>query len=139
MYFKVVNRAVILNKSVWNCCQIRSVIKEVPLFGAAPLFRFYGSRNSVRALLSAGVSVGRHVIVRSSKSVFCNRRFYTTLLEKLKVDMPEVQPFERLPASVVPKHYALVLTPDLKLFTFKGESSVQLEVGLTYARIPNLT
>lgn len=42
--------------------------------------------------------------------------------------MPEVKPFERLPTSVVPKHYALLLTPDLKTFTFKGEVSIQIQV-----------
>lgn len=44
--------------------------------------------------------------------------------------MPVQKPFERLPTSVKPKHYKLVLTPDLKRFIFKGEVFIQIEVSL---------
>ena len=43
-------------------------------------------------------------------------------------DKTEKKPFERLSTNVVPKNYALILTPNLKDFTFAGEELVELEV-----------
>jgi hypothetical protein len=43
--------------------------------------------------------------------------------------MPESKPFERLPKSVVPKHYDLQLKPDLKTFIFEGQETVKIEVS----------
>ncbi|XP_028392975.1 puromycin-sensitive aminopeptidase-like [Dendronephthya gigantea] len=43
-------------------------------------------------------------------------------------DKADKKPFERLPNNVVPKNYALTLTPNLKDFTFLGEEIVELEV-----------
>jgi hypothetical protein len=43
--------------------------------------------------------------------------------------MPESKPFERLPKSVVPKHYDLQIKPDLKLFIFEGQETVKVEVS----------
>lgn len=40
-----------------------------------------------------------------------------------------MKPFERLPADVIPKHYRLSLTPNLKTFDFLGEVSVDLEIA----------
>ena len=40
----------------------------------------------------------------------------------------EKKAFERLPTHVLPKNYALILTPNLKDFTFVGEEVVELEV-----------
>ena len=47
----------------------------------------------------------------------------------------EKKPFERLPTSVVPKNYELVLTPNLKDFTFVGEEVVELEVKASTDKI----
>ena len=38
------------------------------------------------------------------------------------------KPFERLPTKVVPVHYILHLTPDLKLFTFNGVVDIDVQV-----------
>lgn len=46
--------------------------------------------------------------------------------------MHEVKPFQRLPDNVKPKHYKLSLVPDLKLFCFRGDVSIQIEVGLSF-------
>lgn len=54
----------------------------------------------------------------------------TTITRK----MPEVKPFQRLPDNVKPKHYKLSLVPDLKSFTFRGDVSIQIEVGLSICR-----
>ena len=43
--------------------------------------------------------------------------------------MPESKPFERLPKSVVPKHYDLQIKPDLKTFIFEGQETVKVEVS----------
>jgi hypothetical protein len=43
--------------------------------------------------------------------------------------MPVSKPFERLPKSVVPKHYNLKLKPDLKTFVFEGQETVDVEVS----------
>jgi puromycin-sensitive aminopeptidase len=43
--------------------------------------------------------------------------------------MPETKPFERLPTSVVPKHYNLKLQPDLKTFVFVGEVAIKVKVS----------
>lgn len=43
--------------------------------------------------------------------------------------MPVSKPFERLPKSVIPKHYNLKLKPDLKTFVFEGQETVKVEVS----------
>ncbi|XP_021928261.1 puromycin-sensitive aminopeptidase isoform X3 [Zootermopsis nevadensis] len=43
--------------------------------------------------------------------------------------MPVSKPFERLPKSVIPKHYNLKLKPDLKTFVFEGQETVKVEVN----------
>ncbi|XP_071450915.1 puromycin-sensitive aminopeptidase [Hetaerina americana] len=43
-------------------------------------------------------------------------------------NMPTCKPFERLPKSVVPRHYELLLQPNLKTFVFQGKETVQVEV-----------
>ncbi len=41
----------------------------------------------------------------------------------------------RLPKDVVPKHYVLHFTPDLKNFTFKGEETIEISVKKTVSAI----
>ena len=43
------------------------------------------------------------------------------------------KPFERLPTKVVPVHYTLHLTPDLKQFAFNG--TVDIDVQVTSANL----
>jgi puromycin-sensitive aminopeptidase len=45
-------------------------------------------------------------------------------------DKTEKKPFERLSTNVVPKNYALILTPNLKDFSFAGKELVELEVEI---------
>ena len=52
-------------------------------------------------------------------------------------DKSDKKPFERLPNNVVPKNYALTLTPNLKDFTFLGEEVVELEVCRYFIQINN--
>lgn len=98
---------------------------HIPLFGATPTS--VAQRNRLRLIRSVAVSLGR-------PDYYSNCRTYSTTVKESKVKMPEAKPFERLPNSVKPTHYNLVITPDLKAFTFQGEVSIQIEVGLTYAR-----
>ncbi|KAG8229240.1 hypothetical protein J437_LFUL007926, partial [Ladona fulva] len=44
-------------------------------------------------------------------------------------NMPTCKPFERLPKSVVPRHYELLLQPNLKTFVFQGRETVNLQVN----------
>lgn len=103
--------------------------RAVPLFNTALSSRAYGIR--VRAFHSVAVSVGRQL---DSFRVYgaSGSKTYVTVVKKSEVEMPEVKPFERLPSTVQPEHYKLVLIPDLKTFTFKGEVSIQIKVFLTY-------
>ena len=43
----------------------------------------------------------------------------------------EKKAFERLPSHVLPKNYALILTPNLKDFTFAGEEVVEIQVRMS--------
>ncbi|GLH04429.1 Aminopeptidase [Gryllus bimaculatus] len=43
-------------------------------------------------------------------------------------NMPDAKPFVRLPKSVVPEHYELLLKPDLKTFLFEGKLKVKVQV-----------
>ncbi|KAI1303652.1 Puromycin-sensitive aminopeptidase [Halotydeus destructor] len=38
------------------------------------------------------------------------------------------KPFQRLPSTVVPKHYAITLQPNLKTFRFDGHQTVDIEI-----------
>ncbi|KAI1303651.1 Puromycin-sensitive aminopeptidase [Halotydeus destructor] len=40
----------------------------------------------------------------------------------------EKKAFQRLPSTVVPKHYAITLKPDLKTFIFEGHQTVDVEI-----------
>lgn len=83
----------------------------------------------LRLLQSVVVSVGRRL--RICESSANSKRYYSVLRESTR-KMPEGKPFQRLPGNVKPKHYKLSLVPDLKSFTFLGDVSVQIEVGLFY-------
>lgn len=84
----------------------------------------------LRLLQSVAVSVGRRQRICEA-SCSSQRRYYSVLRESTE-KMPEGKPFERLPGNVKPKHYKLNLVPDLKSFTFQGDVSIQIEVGLFY-------
>lgn len=80
------------------------------------------------------MSVGpRQRTVTCDSGSSCNYRkvsvdFYQTNANK----MHEVKPFQRLPDNVKPKHYKLSLVPDLKSFVFRGDVSIQIEVGPSF-------
>jgi hypothetical protein len=76
-----------------------------------------------RSTIVAAVSVSFRIKTRYFKQI--SVRFISTMTDKA-----EKKPFERLPTNVVPKNYALILTPNLKDFTFVGEEVVQLEVKI---------
>nr|CAD7257222.1 unnamed protein product [Timema shepardi] len=51
------------------------------------------------------------------------------------VTMPESKPFERLPQTAVPKHYGLLLKPDLKTFIFEGKETIDVQVRISTDKI----
>lgn len=73
----------------------------------------------IRSYSNNHLGIVRHINYLSSSS--CLRQ-----LEKVK--MPEKKAFERLPKTVLPKHYYLDLKPDLKAFTFTGKTKIDLQV-----------
>lgn len=91
-------------------------------------------------LFRVGVSVGRHVVLANcctcaDRILQQSVRFFhqQPVVSERKVAMPD-KDFERLPGTVVPKQYELVLTPDLALLTFQGKCSVQIEVSVVRNR-----
>lgn len=87
---------------------------------------------------SVAVSVGRRQ--HCSKWLSCrysssDSKRHFTIVEKTR-KMPEGKPFERLPTNVKPKHYRLALIPDLKALTFRGDVSIEIEVGLFFYHMP---
>jgi hypothetical protein len=72
-----------------------------------------------------GISAAYSHFLRDSKFLQ-----HSVLLAKIHtLIMPETKPFQRLPRSVIPKHYDLKLQPDLKAFVFEGEASIKVEVS----------
>ena len=49
--------------------------------------------------------------------------------------MDETDGGHRLPRSVVPTHYDIKITPDLKNFTFDGEITISVRVRQFYFRV----
>ncbi|XP_049807692.1 puromycin-sensitive aminopeptidase isoform X2 [Schistocerca nitens] len=70
----------------------------------------------------AGYSRNSCSIVSETFFVATGKRFIST------TNMPESKPFERLPKCVVPKHYDLILKPDLKTLVFEGKETIEVEV-----------
>lgn len=81
---------------------------------------------------AVAVSVGRQSTQQQrtlAAAAAQGRNTYGTVLNREQlVNMVEKKPFQRLPASVKPKHYVLTLSPDLKALTFNGEVSIHIEV-----------
>lgn len=69
-----------------------------------------------------GTSAAYSSILRDSRNPQRCAKIHT-------LTMPESKPFERLPKSVVPKHYGLQIKPDLKTFIFEGQETVKVEVS----------
>jgi hypothetical protein len=69
-----------------------------------------------------GTSAAYSSVLRDSKCPQHCAKIHT-------LTMSESKPFERLPKSVVPKHYDLKLKPDLKTFIFEGQETVNVEVS----------
>lgn len=124
----VCSRNLVIDK---NCC-----IKKIPLrhsFVSAQ--RKIVCLRLLHTVSPVAMSVGpRQRTVRSDSRSSCNncRNFSTDLDQTIAKKMPEVKPFQRLPDNVKPKHYKLSLVPDLKSFIFRGDVSIQIEVGLTF-------
>lgn len=109
-----------------NCYLRRQV--PVPLFLSA-------SSSSAPTQYNRGQSVVESVERRGSPpclytSGFVTRRLSTVI--STKAAMTESKPFERLPKSVVPKHYGLTLSPNLTTFVFEGEVNIDLQVSFNF-------
>lgn len=113
-------------------------IHKVPLqhsFDAAP--RKTARLRLLHSESPVAMSVGQRTVTSDigSSCNSSNCRKLSTVFDQTTKKMPEVKPFERLPDNVRPKHYKLSLVPDLKSFTFRGDVSIHLEVGL-FSRSP---
>lgn len=115
-------------------------ILKVPLrhsFVSAPRkivgLRLLHSVSPVAVAMSVGQRQRTDTRTRDSR-ITCNSincRNLSTVFQKIDTrKMPEVKPFQRLPDNVKPVHYKLSLVPDLKSFNFRGDVSIQIEVGL---------
>jgi hypothetical protein len=82
---------------------------------------------SVKGLTTYGIGAAYSHFLRDSQFPQRNTHFAKRYIHTL--NMPESKPFERLPKSVVPKHYNLQLKPDLKTFVFEGQETVNVEVS----------
>lgn len=114
---------------VWKgqlCGLGRNRVREYRSFSSLPLRRTPTSLAAFRvhnrdAVHSGALSLGRPCFVN------------TDAAERKKMPGPDVKPFERLPCTVKPSHYDLVLVPDLKTFQFDGEVGIDVQVSATYA------
>ena len=79
------------------------------------------------SVCSVAVSLGQHT-VRTSDD---DRSFSGESVPRTVWKMPEGKQFERLPDAVRPRHYSLLIEPDLKTFVFRGVVSIEIEVGPT--------
>lgn len=62
---------------------------------------------------------------------FIEKKFSSSVnLETFLDKMAKSNEFQRLPSTVVPKHYNLELNPDLIGFTFTGKVSIKIEVKI---------
>lgn len=113
---------------VKNRC-IREIRTKVPLTtrrcSRSPLASFPFRLRP--CIVSVGYRYGFCPVRVDSKRNFCS-----VASETARKKMPEAtKPFQRLPRTVKPVHYALDLVPDFKTLTFKGDVSIKIEVGLT--------
>lgn len=112
---------------VKNRC-IREIRTKVPLTtrrcSRSPLASFPFRLRP--CIVSVGYRYGFCSVCVDSKRNFCS-----VASEIARKKMPEAtKPFQRLPRTVKPVHYALDLVPDFKTLTFKGDVSIKIEVGL---------
>jgi len=80
-----------------------------------------GTMRVVRIPVSTLLAVGKRLQVQ-----FFSARFVTQVA--LKEKMPDKKPFSRLPKDVIPKNYAIRLTPDLSKLTFEGQQAITVQV-----------
>lgn len=63
---------------------------------------------------------------------FIGKTFSTDSSETILDKMAKQCEFQRLPSTVVPKHYNLELRPDLTGFTFTGNVSIKIQVKINF-------
>lgn len=109
---------------------------DIRVSGVTPLQRVGSCNENQRCLFTAVtrrfcVYLLHHQRVRYLRFLSTNESSYPLSRECCRKEetMPESKPFERLPKTVVPKHYDLLLKPDLKSFVFEGKVTVQIQVN----------
>lgn len=113
-------------RNITNCYWHRLV--RIPLYLSTDSTSTHHGHNSGHSVVeSLEHRVRPHHLYR-----YVNNRSLSTVVHRAVIsnnEMTEIKPFERLPKTVVPKHYQLTLMPDLKSFSFDGEVNITIVVS----------
>ncbi|XP_031826671.1 puromycin-sensitive aminopeptidase isoform X2 [Nomia melanderi] len=71
---------------------------------------------------------GKAFSYRTAFKIFRFVRFFRVAIHYRGMSTTEKQPFRRLPTDVLPYHYDIVLSPNLKTFIFDGKENVDIDV-----------
>ncbi|CAH0694094.1 unnamed protein product [Spodoptera exigua] len=109
-----------------NCSHYFSFRRHCTFLRSEYRYTEWGLRRARGVVRISAVGARVHSVTRSLRYFYTARPTFAIVKERMT--MPEKTQFQRLPRSVVPKHYDLELIPNLGKFTFTGKTAVKVSV-----------
>ncbi|KAH9630426.1 hypothetical protein HF086_016964 [Spodoptera exigua] len=121
---RVIRNSVVLPTE--NCSHYFSFRRHCTFLRSEYRYTEWGLRRARGVVRISAVGARVHSVTRSLRYFYTARPTFAIVKERMT--MPEKTQFQRLPRSVVPKHYDLELIPNLGKFTFTGKTAVKVSV-----------